>query len=148
MLMFLALSVIFLFTVNIIAYSREGSGIGWAVLCSVGGVFVLFFPTMSFFLPLNALFVAVAGIVCWAVKARPRWFLASSLGATVSVYAIIGLADFPAWDRLKNDYPLESLAERLAYEDQARPPSLVGRDDPPGKTTATKRPDVPVHGSN
>jgi hypothetical protein len=75
-------------------------------------------------LPLNALLVAVAGAACWAVNARPRWFFASSLAATAITYGLSAWA-FAAttlreWDRLKHEYPMESLAGRLAYEDRPR----------------------------
>jgi hypothetical protein len=72
--------------------------------------------------------VAVGGAVCWVVKARPRWLLVSSLGTTVAVYALIALPDLRAWDRLKKDYPLESLATRLAYEDRPRTAPSSGED--------------------
>jgi hypothetical protein len=109
----------FLLVVNAIAFS-SGGRVGRATFWSLVAVPTLFFCAMSIVLPLNALAVAVAGAVCSAVRARPRWFLASSLVATMAVYGCIALPDLLAWAELKKDYPLESLAERLAYEDRPR----------------------------
>jgi hypothetical protein len=115
----LVVSAVFLAIVNGIAFSNREKGVGRASLWSLAGIVAL--PICAnLLLPLIALLTAVVGGVCWAVKARPRWFLASSLGATVAAYAILALPDLWAWDRLKKDYPLESLAQRLAYEDRPR----------------------------
>jgi hypothetical protein len=115
----LILSAVFLCIVNAVAL-REGGGVGRATLWSFLGIFALFACTMTLFLPLNALAVALAGAVCCVVKARPRWFLASSLVVTGAVYGFVGLPTLLAWGELKKEYPLESLADRLAYEDRPR----------------------------
>jgi hypothetical protein len=118
----LAVSTIFLTIVNAIAFSRKGTGAGRATLCSVLAAFPLIF-TLTLILPLNALAVAFTGMFCWMEKARPRWFLVSSISATVVVYAVVILPKLWEWDRLKKDFPMESLASRLAYEDHTRIPT-------------------------
>jgi hypothetical protein len=133
----LAFSAVFLVIVNGIALLHRKQGVGRASLLSLAGIFALFFCTMTQLLPLNAVLVAVVGAVCWAVNARPRWFLASSLGATVAAYAIVALPDLWAWDRLKKDYPLESLAQRLAYEDRPKM-APAPADDASGSPAAAR----------
>jgi hypothetical protein len=75
-------------------------------------------------LAINALLVALAGVACLAVGARPRWFLLSSIFATFAAYVIVTwwlvLPDIRAWERLKPAYPAESLEARLSYEDRTR----------------------------
>jgi hypothetical protein len=122
----LVLSAAFLFAVNAVAFSRGGR-VGWATLWSFLGIFALFACTMTLILPLNALAVALAGTVCCVVKARPRWFLASSLVVTGAVYGFVGLPTLLEWGELKKEYPLKSLADRLAYEDRPRMATTVGR---------------------
>ena len=140
----LAVSAVFLVIVNAIAFFRERTGVGVASLCSLGAIFVLFF-CMTLVLPLNALLVAVAGGVCWAVTARPRWFLASSLVATAAAYLLIALPDLLAWNQLKKEYPLESLAGRLDYENQPRPASFPGRVVPAAPNAAARNADRLAH---
>jgi hypothetical protein len=125
----LLISTIFLIVVNAVAFFRKGTGffrketgVGRATLCSLAAIIPLG-CSLRPVLPLIALAVAGAGAVCCAAKARPRWFLASSLIATVAVYALIALPDVLAWDRLKKDFPMESLASRLAYEERPRNPA-------------------------
>jgi hypothetical protein len=122
--LFLALSVIFLLFINAVARSRGGNGAGRATLCSIAAAFLLSLAYLPETLPLSAFLVAAAGAVCWVVKARPRWFLVSSLGATAAAYVLIALPDLRDWHRLKKDFPVESLAERLAYEDRPRTASV------------------------
>jgi hypothetical protein len=130
----LAISALFLLFVNAVAYSGKGTGAGRATACSVVGAFLLScISTLA--LPLNALAVAVTGAVCWWTKARPRWFLVSSLSATVAVYVLITVLTLRAWDRLKKDYPMASLASRLGYEDRNHilTPAVGERSSPAAK---------------
>jgi hypothetical protein len=116
----LAVSAIFLAAVNAVACFRQRGGLRLATLWSVVAV-LPFFCTTMLVLPLNALLVAGTGAACWAVNARPRWFVASSLIVTLAGYVLIAVPDLRAWGRLKRKFPLESLAGRLAYEDRPRP---------------------------
>jgi hypothetical protein len=133
----LVVSVVFLILVNAIALSRlKGTGVGAASLYSLAGIFLALYIMMLWHavpvvLPLNALLVAIFGGTCYGLKVRPRWFVVSSLGATAAAYAIAFLPELWEWERLKKDYPLESLAGRLAYEDGARtaPPSFPDETD-------------------
>jgi len=115
----LVMSAIFLAIVNAVAHFRKGTEV--ATLCSFAAVFLFFCMTTPLLL-LNAFGVAVTGAICWAVKASPGRFLVFSFGATMAAYAIIiGFLVMPElgeWARLKDQYPLDSLAPRLAYEDR------------------------------
>ena len=131
-MLFIALqySAVFLALVVGVAYTSRRHGTGLASLCSLAGVVVLFLFTQSLLLTLNALFTAFVAAACWTVGARRRWFLASALAATVAAYGVAARPNLAAWDAVKNDYPLESLAGRLAYEDRPRTAPADGAPDP------------------
>ncbi len=118
LLISLAVSAVLLVVINAVAFPRRGPGAGGAALCSLGAAFLLFCLTEA--LTVSLLLVAVAGAVCWAIKARRRWFIASSLGVTVATYATLGVAGVWEWRQLEKDNPPESLAQRLAYEERPR----------------------------
>jgi hypothetical protein len=128
---FVGISAVLLVVVNALALFGGKSGMRTAiVLCGVAlGVGLCLVNRL---IPLHALFLAIALAVCAATGARPRWVLASSLGATVVAYAVFGATVWPQvreWERLKPAYPMESLAARLAYEDRPRGADS-GRPDP------------------
>ena len=115
----LGISAVFLVVANAVAFAYKGAGgVGRASLCGVAGVVGFALCAGPVVLPLNALLVAAVGAVCWRLQARRRWFLASSVFATVVAYVLIVLPELWAWDQLKPDYPLESLAGRLAFENR------------------------------
>ncbi|HJT78169.1 MAG TPA: hypothetical protein VJ739_13275, partial [Gemmataceae bacterium] len=111
-------SAVFLLGVSGMALARRRAGIGEAAVCCLAFAFVLF--CISEVLALNALLLAVAGAVCWAFEARPRWYILSAVGATVAAYAVVGGAGVREWQQVQKDNPPVSLAPRLAYEDRPR----------------------------
>jgi hypothetical protein len=117
----LLLSSLLLVLVNCVALRGGKPAVGKASLLSAAAAFPLL-CTGVLLLPFNALLVAVAGAVCWSAGARPRWFLAASLGGTAAAYGLMVWLDvvpeLRAWHRLQAVYPMESLAARLAYEDR------------------------------
>jgi hypothetical protein len=120
----LFLSALLLVVVNAVAISQQKPrvGIGLATLLSAAAA-PLF--CMMLLLPFfNAILVALAGLVCCVLGARLRWFLISSLGVTAAAYGCValesGVPEVRDWDRLKAEYPMESVAPRLAYEDRPR----------------------------
>jgi hypothetical protein len=126
-------SALFLVVVNSTALGRHQAGVGRATLLSAA----LIVPCMCLLgwpLVLNPFLVAVAGAVCWVAGARPRWFLASSLGATAAFYGVIAwgfaMPEVREWERQKAAHPMESLAGRLKYEDRPRSPAVVGAHEP------------------
>jgi hypothetical protein len=126
----LALSALLLAVVNAVALYPRKPRVGTASALSAAAIIPTCYCTTLMVPALNALLVAVAGAVCWRVGARPRWFLVSSLVATVIAYALISwlvvLPEIREWERLKPSYPAESLADRLGYEDRARPGARPG----------------------
>jgi hypothetical protein len=128
MFFFLFASAVFLLFVNLMAFCVEKTGVRRATLCSLVAIFPFLLCGISLALPVNALLVTIAGLLCWAVGARPRWFLICSLAVTIACYALIAHLELRAWERLKSEYPLESLAGRLAYEERPRPASHSAHD--------------------
>jgi hypothetical protein len=127
----LGISAVFLLIVNAIALSGSKRAVAEATVAS------WVFTALTFFLwtllgMLNTLLVAIGATFCWMGGARPRRFVVSSLVATGTAYAIFTccfvVPELVEWNRLKQDYPLESLAERLAYEDRRRPESGQGEE--------------------
>ncbi|HEY5315592.1 MAG TPA: hypothetical protein VIK18_23880 [Pirellulales bacterium] len=104
---------------------------GTAIFCFCGFLsFITFSPLLLIqFLALMATGLA-SRLVCWALKAQPRYFWAA--GAIVSVAIFVGLGgEGPRqWSALKQRYPMESLAGRLAYETKhASPTARTGFPD-------------------
>jgi Protein of unknown function (DUF3365) len=106
---------------------REGkNGIGRAMALNGGGVF------LSVLMPLvgmQAFAVLIVGTVCWVANLRPRWFIVSSVVATLAVYTWMAVENRWHWEERQKDYPVESLTDRLAYED--RPHKESGSADSP-----------------
>ncbi|HKI38092.1 MAG TPA: hypothetical protein VKA46_39935 [Gemmataceae bacterium] len=127
----LCLSGLLLAVVNAIALWRGKSGVGTASLLSAAAIVLLFCTPL---LGGIALLVALAGAICWGLGARPRWFLVSSVGVTILVYGLIAwkvaLPRAGKWEQLKATYPIESLADRLQYEERPRGPATPGTHDP------------------
>ena len=114
----LLISATLLSIVNVVAFSDKRAGIRWATLYSIVPIFLCWGMTAVL---LSTLGVAVAGVVCWACKTGPRWYLFCTVAATFACYFLIMVRVLPelrTWARLKTEYPIESLAPRLAYEDR------------------------------
>ncbi|HEX5270272.1 MAG TPA: hypothetical protein VFW33_07295 [Gemmataceae bacterium] len=119
----LGLSGLLFLVVNAVALVGKNSRVGVAALLS--GLAAAPFFCLTLVVPFfSAILVALAGLVCCAVRARPRWFLISSLGVTIAAYGYMGWArgvpEVRKWDQAKAKYPMESVAPRLAYEDRPR----------------------------
>jgi hypothetical protein len=117
-------SALLLIVANVMVLRRGKAGLGAAGSFSAVVLLVTFFMTLL--VPaLNALLVAIAAAACWLVGARPRWFLVSSVGATIAAYALVSWSfvegEMREWERLKEAHPGESLAARLSYEGRPRP---------------------------
>ena len=126
----LGISAVFLAIVSVVALAYKGAA--QATLCSLFCLLGVAACTGLEILSLNALLVAVAGAVCWWFRMRTRWFLVSSVGATAAAYVLVALYTHWSWERLKTGYPLESLADRLAYEKRRQPPPTPAREVTPG----------------
>lgn len=114
-------SAVMLVWVIAIALGRDSKAYGYSIL----GAAVLFvlvgYCLMSPFLFINALVLVGTTVLCMAVKLRPRWFVAAATLATLSCYAFVAASNFAENARLRQRYPLESLTDRLAYEQQSGP---------------------------
>jgi hypothetical protein len=110
--------------VNAVAIWRGKRGTSVALV--LGGLASAYlFCAMIPVVVLNIILVSLAGFACWLSGARPRWVFVSTLGATFAAYGIVGLfigiPEVREWEQLKAEYPMESLAGRLAYEHRSRP---------------------------
>ncbi|MCI0456828.1 MAG: hypothetical protein L0Z62_07605 [Gemmataceae bacterium] len=115
----LVLSTLLLVVTNLVAW--RGRGLSQAcLLAGFAGIFGLFCLPMIF---LNALLVGLVGLVCLFIRPRPGAFLIGSLAATLVTYALMGslaVAERRDYAQLREIYPFESMADRLAYETRAR----------------------------
>lgn len=109
-------------------WARGGGPWRYGMAATVSLVAALFtlaclqFPLMA----LNALLIAIIALACLALGAKPRRFLQGALAATAASYAVV----IASWTvpyllkarQLRAAYPLESLADRLAYESKHASP--------------------------
>ncbi len=128
----IACGVLFL-TANLAAWSKGGLGSAGGVsaafilvafLCGLSGVFL---PAFA----LAALLTAIVAGICKYTDATPRTFLKGSIGAIALSHlfvAIIVLPEVLERRDLRERYPIESMAERLAYETQ-KPGTSAGHSD-------------------
>jgi hypothetical protein len=119
----LIFSAIFLAIVNAVVFTGGRKGTSVAVVIS-GLVAFAMCAGFSLLLATNAICVAVAGVAAFR-KTSPRlWFFALSFGMTAVTYIVIGglfaIPQMRAWQRQQAVYPMESLADRLAYENRPR----------------------------
>jgi len=123
MLLSLAFSAGLLLIVSLATLGGSRPSYLGAVLLSMAAAACVFLSGSAIFL-CNALLVGIVAITCQVTAARRRTFVASSLLATAVVYvgAIIFfvIPEQREWANLKENYPVESLAERLQYEKVAR----------------------------
>jgi hypothetical protein len=90
----------------------------WAPLTACGCVLPIaaFFPAAAW----NVIFVAGAAVGWKLAGFRPLILLLASLGATACAYTFILVGavqpELHRWAELKDQYPMESLSDRLAYE--------------------------------
>jgi hypothetical protein len=95
---------------------RSHRGLGVASL--LGGIgFFLVLPTLnSPFLFLQFLTLLAIGLTCRFALAREKSFLLSGSVASVVALGVLGVLWQNRWAPLRERYPIESLATRLAYE--------------------------------
>jgi hypothetical protein len=105
------------------AYMFGVRSAGGMVLFFVGGLLATMFSlTLNPALLANAVLLVVCGIICRGTQTSPRGFARAALTCTVFVYAVACLSHVPRfleWQRVRERYPIESLAQRLDYERQA-----------------------------
>lgn len=115
----LCLATIALWTATILfGRLRDASAVGKVavpLLAALMGEFIAMFMA-AFHLFLLCPVLLVIGFVCLAAKARTKTFVASSVAAMLALTALIGVKNQQKWAVVRREYPLESLAERLAYE--------------------------------
>ena len=61
----------------------------------------------------------ISGLLCRALKARPRYYLHAGAAATLAIFLAFGLQGPSYWTALQQHYPMESVESRLAYEVRA-----------------------------
>jgi hypothetical protein len=99
------------------ALARRGTaGWGAAWLIGLAGLFVSFCVLMSPALFFQAASLLVLGLACVTLKVRPATFMACSVGVTALLVLVLGIIGRPFDARLRDEYPIESLSGRLAYE--------------------------------
>jgi len=83
------------------------------------------------------LVLLACGAIVLARKGRTRTYLGWSLGLTVLLFAYVGFVSLIQWRGLKDKFPFESMANRLAYETQHV------RPERPGAADASNSPEPP-----
>src|SRR6185437_11054756 len=110
----------FVFASAMAVYSiaRTRTWWGWALAVLVGLLGVMLVPagTNSMVASLQMLVLAAIGIICTCFKARPTIFAGLAAAASLVIIVAVGWLGAQSWSELREQYPLESLAERLAYE--------------------------------
>jgi hypothetical protein len=111
----LFLTAIYLLVINIAAW--KGRTLGTACVLSWVGLLLGACTSSRAFL-LSAGLTGAAGLICLWGRGGGRSFLVCSLSATVLGYGVVGGRTALEIRDLARRYPLESVAERLAYERQ------------------------------
>lgn len=119
----LVFSILLLLVVNVVAWTGSQRRVGGA--CAIAGLggFVSLYFLPSGFVMLNTFLVVLAGLACLLRGPKPGRFLKYSLAATVISYSLdaaIVIPEVREWQKLREVYPFESMADRLAYEAKAR----------------------------
>lgn len=133
-ILFFALAIS-LSLVAIVAALARWRPSGWAACAAAALASVLACGVFSWSLLVQGLLTFAWSALCGARGWKPRAHLAGAATAAVIglVFATaIGLAAVREQRRLREEYAVESLAPRLAYETRADrpPPALVGSDSP------------------
>lgn len=110
----------FVFASAMAVYSvaRTRTWWGWALAVLVGLLAAMLLPagTNSMVASLQVIVLAVIGITCTCFKARPTIFAGLGAAASFVILVAVGWLGAQSWSGLQERYPLESLADRLAYE--------------------------------
>jgi hypothetical protein len=109
-------TVVLLAVTNVVAYRRTKVGLSLVITGSlIGALIGCIWPAFG----LQAIGTLVAALVCLPLKPRRLGFLVPSLVATLGAYSVLSVfafRDVSEWVKLRDQYPLESLEQRLAYE--------------------------------
>ena len=120
----LVISAIFLGVVNVAVAIGGRNGAVVAFLLSALAAGLSAFALGHLLLAAIAVCVAVAAVDASRRNSPRRWFLVLSLSLTAATYVVVGgLLGFlrmPDWQHYQTEYPLESLADRLAYENRPK----------------------------
>jgi hypothetical protein len=125
-MLFVALAVSAFFAFCVCQGVRTGARKEYGVSCAIAGVGVIagWMCMQSPFFMLNALLVAIATFLCSAVAAGVRTFRISVIAATFLAYLTVSvvfvLPELREASKRKDEHPLESMADRLAYEKGSR----------------------------
>jgi hypothetical protein len=117
----LGLSAVFLLVINLVVWQVGRPSIVSLMLClfsTVSALLCLAHPALA----LNAFLVSLVLLACAILGTGPRRFLLASLGATAAAYVVIAVCfvapELGEWSALEGRFPMESVADRLAYETQ------------------------------
>jgi hypothetical protein len=106
-----------------LVYALSGTRHGTARVCGLAVVcLVISVGCISPVLMLQCFLTLVFGLVCLAVRAKPR-IVASSIGAAVVGYGFgfwTGYEEFREHDELREQHPFESVSSRLDYETKSQ----------------------------
>ena len=114
-----------------VAARKSGS---LALPCWIAGLSILLgWPCVQFpALMLNGVLMLLAALSCWLTSAKPRFFLIGSLGSFALSHALVGISvfkDIREDQTIRETYPTQSLADRLAYE-KKRPETRLDTSNP------------------
>lgn len=128
-----------------VARTRTWCRLALAVLVGLFGLMLVPAGTNSMVASLQVLVLAAIGITCTCFKARPTIFAGLAAAASLLIIVMVGWQGAQSWTGLREQYPLESLAGRLAYEAQgvkAAPPdsSVAAHYASPTLSTAASGP--------
>src|SRR6266849_2151980 len=117
LIMSLLLSAALLLVANVVARKSGRLAIP-CVICGLGaflGVPCIMFPALM----LTGVLTALAGLLCRVLGGGPPLFLKCSLATAVASHLLVGILSFhEVHERriLREQFPAESLAQRLSYE--------------------------------
>ncbi len=105
---------------NVLALTRKRSIVTIGVGLTTGLGVLSLFVCLSGMLSIALLLVSVVAGACCQFGVRRLGFAAASFGTTAFVFLVMGLLcgapEVARWQKVKDNYPLESMEDRLAYE--------------------------------
>ena len=118
----LILSLVFsaVYMASACAAYQTGSRSGWRLTGFFVGGFLATVLSLALSLPLliNAVLLVVVGLICRGLQASPRRFAWTAAAGTLLIYVGYSATHVPTfleWQRIRAEYPVESLAPRLEY---------------------------------
>src|SRR5713226_8455878 len=132
----LLLSAVLLLVANVVA-RKTGHLAAPCVICGLGAFLggCVMFPALM----LTGVLAALAGLSCGVLGGGPRLFLKCSLATILASHLLVGflsLHQVQERRRLREEFPSESLAQRLSYEAPripSRPSAADGLSTPASK---------------